>query len=135
MDKNEFAANYAFGIEEIDEQHLLLFGFLDDLEAALNSEQRWVVVHEVLVRLGHWAEVHFAVEEALMGIMGYPGTQQHREMHNTFVRRLEEKTSKLLRDDIAVETATWLRDWLIHHIAVEDRAYAEYFRRCFVRPS
>ena len=33
--------SYSFGIEEIDEQHRVLFGYLDTLESALKTEERY----------------------------------------------------------------------------------------------
>ena len=121
--------SYAFGIQEIDEQHGILFGFIAELESALESEQGWMAVHEVLVKLTHWTEVHFAVEEALMHIMAYPATQEHCHQHKGFVVRLNTYKNQSLREDVAAEAASWLREWLSRHIDLEDRLYAEHFYR------
>lgn len=120
-------AKYAFGIKEIDDHHGILLDFIARLEAALGSEQGWMIVHEILVKLGQWAEIHFAIEEALMRIMAYPRCAEHRGQHETFIAMLKTYKSQSLRESVAAEAVRTLRDWLIRHIDIDDRHYAEHF--------
>lgn len=124
-------SRYAFGIDEIDAQHQALFDFIGKLEAAVPTSDSWVVVQQTLNDLGYWARVHFAVEESLMRLMGFPELASHNAMHANFMETIARLKKQSLRKDIARDTARFLNDWLRHHIDVDDRKYAEYFlARC-----
>lgn len=116
-----------FGIEQIDEQHMALFMLIDKLDEALNQRDRALTIHEILGRLEHWAKIHFAVEEALMGIMKFPDLPLHQACHQAFMNKLHKKKQIALKDDVTILTAEWLRAWLKEHIDIEDRKYADYF--------
>lgn len=120
---------YRFHIDRIDEQHGILFDLIDTLESALASDERWMVLHSLLEEIQHWAKIHFSVEESLMEILAYPDLDDHLASHVGFLRMLESKKAKSLKEDVAAETAVWLREWLSHHIDVEDRKYVSHFRR------
>ena len=120
---------YALDIDEIDAQHGMLFDYLDALESAMDAEESWVVVHDIIEKLGHWAAIHFSVEEALMSILDFPEAARHAADHRAFEQGLEARRANLLRHDLARDTAEWLRAWLVEHIGIADRKYAEFFRR------
>lgn len=120
-------AAFHLGIDEIDGQHGRLFDFLDALEAAIDAGEPWLVLHDILDQLHHWTEVHFAVEESLMAILGYPGLERHRRAHRVFRQSLADRRAFVLNNELASDTAEWLRQWLCEHIGVADRDYASYF--------
>lgn len=126
--RRQRALAYALDIDEIDAQHGMLFDYLDQLESALGADERWMVVHDIVEKLGHWAAIHFSVEEALMQIMDFPEAESHAADHRAFERGLESRRANLLKQDMAHDTADWLRAWLVNHIGVADRRYAEFFR-------
>ncbi len=120
---------FAFGIEAIDGQHRRLFDYLGGLDRFLRTGEGWLAVHQLLEDLQRWAEVHFAVEEALMEIMAYPEATRHVQCHHEFAATLNMFRERALVENIAVQTSALLHGWLAHHIDVEDRKYAEFFRR------
>ncbi len=131
MVSKEGLARYAFGIDEIDAQHRALFEFIFKLDAAIPTADSWVVVQQTLNDLNFWARVHFAVEESLMRLMGFPDAESHNATHADFMETIARLKKQSLRKDIARDTSRFLNDWLRHHIDVEDRKYAEYFlSRC-----
>jgi hemerythrin len=131
MVNKEGMARYAFGIDEIDEQHRALFEFIGKLEAAVPTSDSWVAVQQTLNDLNYWARVHFAVEESLMRLMGFPDLTAHNATHASFIETIGRLKKQSLRKDIARDTSRFLNDWLRHHIDVEDRKYAEFFlSRC-----
>ena len=133
--RDSWRAQYRFQLTRIDDQHNVLFDLLDALESALQTAERWVVLHSILEDIQHWAKIHFAVEEALMEILHYPALADHVTAHLGFLRMLELRKAAALKQDIAMETAAWLRDWLRLHIDVEDRRYVEHFRRLCPPPA
>lgn len=123
--------SYAFGIDEIDNQHRAMFDFIHRLEAAIPTSESWVVVQQTLNDLGFWARVHFAVEESLMRLMAFPDIEGHIAIHTNFMDTVARLRKESLRKDIARDTSRFLNDWLRHHIDVDDRKYAEFFlSRC-----
>lgn len=131
MVSKEGLARYVFGIDEIDAQHKALFEFIFKLDAAIPTADSWVVVQQTLNDLNFWARVHFAVEESLMRLMGFPDAAAHNETHANFMETIARLKKQSLRKDIARDTSRFLNDWLRHHIDVEDRKYAEFFlSRC-----
>ena len=110
------------GHDQIDEQHIQLFGLFDEFIAgSVRGEARetLMVLHECLKE---YAEVHFAEEEALMQQAGYPQLAQHKRAHDMFRNRLAA-----IREQIAaqgptlmnlVETNKTLVSWLVNHVKI-----------------
>ncbi|TXG87503.1 MAG: bacteriohemerythrin [Rhodocyclaceae bacterium] len=121
--------SYALGIDEIDNHHRTLLAFIDQLEQAIRNEAHWLALHDILDKLHRWAEVHFAVEESLMQILGYPELEMHRRAHQTFIVDIRRRRENVVTNELTADTAAWLRKWLQLHIGIDDRNYAEFFRR------
>jgi len=120
---------YALGIDDLDEQHGVLFELLANLDQSIQDGDRWVVVHNTLSELLHWTQLHFAVEESVMRICHFPELAKHIEQHKGFVAKVLELKQKSLTEDIADDASKLLHDWLLHHIRIEDRKYSEHFAR------
>lgn len=125
----DWRLNFILGIDEIDGQHSRLFDFMDTLDEAIANGAPWLVLHDILEQLHHWTEVHFSVEEALMAILGYPELESHRRAHRAFSNGLNDRRSRVLNNELADDTAEWLRTWLRDHIGVDDRHYAVFFEQ------
>lgn len=128
MDAKERFSAYALHIEEIDEQHRTLFGYIDELERAIRQDAQWLLLDDLLDKLHRWAEVHFAVEESLMRILQYPHIDEHRAQHRTFMHNIRTRRENVITSQLTLDTAHWLRHWLEAHIGGDDRRYAEHFR-------
>jgi hemerythrin len=123
----DWKAQYSIGIPEIDAQHQQLFECIDRLEAAADDRQRELAVYYVMEELRDYVRVHFSVEEIVMRLFDYPGLEAHAAEHRAFAARLESFEKSELVDDVHLEAAKFLRDWLVNHIQVSDRRYADYF--------
>lgn len=117
------------GIDEIDAQHQVMFDVVARLEKAVTSDEKWSAVHFGLVELAGYVNIHFAVEEALMRVHGYPGLDDHIAQHRRFSAELSElEANSLHRIDISEAMLKMLRAWLISHIGGADRAYVPHLR-------
>ena len=81
--------------------------------------------------LDGYVREHFADEEKLMAEAAFPGLEGHRRLHAGFVAELEAVRAALARPEadraaLAERLHLSLRDWLLRHIRVEDRAYAKH---------
>jgi hemerythrin len=124
MKREPWVSTYAFGIDEIDDQHRALFEFIAKLDAAIPTSDSWVLVQQTLNDLGYWARIHFAVEESLMRLARFPELDSHIATHADFMKTIARLKRQSLRKDIARDTSHFLNDWLRHHIDVDDRKYA-----------
>lgn len=116
------------GIHEIDQQHQVLFDVVARLEQAVTADEKWSAVHFALVELTRFVDVHFAVEEALLRMHGYPDLDAHIAAHRAFSADLAEIKKHSIRQDVSTEMTNMLRSWLVGHIGVVDKAYVPYLR-------
>lgn len=122
--------SWALGIEQIDEQHKGLVATINRLEEAIVANEP-LAVAEVLERLATYVAEHFGCEEALLAKAGFDELATHRKGHRGFVRR-SMAFQRDARDGgmiVAQEVLVFLQSWLVQHIQVSDRAYADQVRR------
>lgn len=120
------------GVPTIDAQHRELVARVGTVVSAVDA--RPGEVGALLDFLGEYALSHFATEERLMGLHGYPDSaaNAHRDAHQSFVRAFSG-----LRYDVDVEGMTrgitdriqkWMVGWLMEHILGMDHALAMWIR-------
>ncbi|PJZ70579.1 hemerythrin [Leptospira perolatii] len=126
------------GIAIVDMQHLWLLKLLVKLEKMhkqrlkqqIGSDEVSPKIKEALAATVDYIREHFATEEAIMRQFHFHGTMTHLKQHRGFDRLISElvlhggendfdAVSKLLQD---------LKEWLISHIAVEDKKLFYFFR-------
>jgi hemerythrin len=78
-----------------------------------------------------YTKVHFSTEEELMRKINYPDFQTHKLQHEDFARRILEDVKSFESGDrkIGMKFVQFLRDWLLEHIAVVDKAFALYAKK------
>ena len=122
--------SYSVGIRLIDEQHMELIRLTNKLFASCmrgTERSRDVfldTIHETVDYVGY----HFGTEEKIMERVSYPELQAHKLEHKSFVRKVfknvEEFNSGRLLTPLTF--VYFLRDWVLHHIAVCDKKLGEY---------
>ncbi len=123
----------AVGVESMDAQHRRLFEQLNQLIAAVRAGRGAAEVGRTMDFLDSYVREHFADEERLLAEAGYPGLEAHHRMHAGFTAELETVRAGLSADDsdreaLAERLHLSMRDWLLRHIRVEDRAYGAFLR-------
>ncbi len=99
-----------------DEQHQVLFELIDQIKKTPFDP-------DILPRLKLYAEQHFALEEAYMVRLGYPGKDEHIETHDRFREELEAMLGtdttmgKVLQDSLS----DFLHKWLKLHVLGIDK--------------
>lgn len=118
-----------FDVAEIDQQHrelVKLFGRLND--AVKNHEPRkdiFRIIDDVI----SYMELHFATEERLMVMSGYPLIAEHKERHKELIkdaRRLKDKL-EYMGEDMFSE---WFNHWpfgnILAHIQYGDKQIEDH---------
>jgi hemerythrin len=109
----------------VDLHHRVQLGLLRALEAQLGPKGDRAEAGLTLERLLEFTEMHFAAEETLMRLHGYPQAPAHAEAHKRLLgEALAIGQEHLAGDDAgAADVARRLRAWLREHILRMDGAF------------
>ena len=125
-----WSPEYSVGNDLIDAEHNTLFQMADRLHVAMKSGGGQTVLRGLFVQLADYTRTHFAHEEALMAKYGYPQLPAHAEIHRQLIARFAKLEGDLGGGKLTVtmDTMTFLRDWLQHHIGKTDKLVANHVR-------
>lgn len=113
------------GIETIDNQHQRIIAYINELEYALRDHDR-AAVGAIIEHMINYTITHFSFEEAIMEQVGYRLCREHRLVHESFTRQMQEFRRRFTGgEDVARQLLTVLRTWLVNHIKRDDQDYAE----------
>lgn len=117
---------FSVGIEEIDNQHKVLFDLINRLFVAAIQREDHTVSLEILDALIDYTKTHFALEERLLQDAGYEKFEEHFAEHKVFIEKLNGMAQKFLAEEktITFELINFLKHWLKDHIMETDMAYA-----------
>ncbi len=121
--------DFSVGIQEIDEQHKVLVGLLNQLHEAIRDHQGSATSREILDRLADYTRTHFTVEESLMRVTNYPDFPGHKAQHEELIRQIQELQEKLDtgKASISFELLHFLKVWLTKHINETDKRFGSHF--------
>jgi hemerythrin-like metal-binding protein len=121
-------------VPELDEQHKILIGIINDMYDALKSGRGREAVDTILPRLVEYTKEHFAHEEAMMQKHKYPGYVDHKAKHVALTNKVLEYVHRMQegRGTAAVEFMEFLKNWLVSHTQGVDRKYGPYLNRQIV---
>jgi hemerythrin len=75
-----------------------------------------------------YVKYHFAAEEQILGNIKYPDLAEHKREHEGFVKKVFEEVKSFEQGKKFIPNVfvRYLKDWILTHIAVQDKKYAEY---------
>ncbi len=121
---------YGLGVDSIDAQHKRWFRLLDELTKAASEHGTGGQVEELLVKVIEFSTQHFEYEERLLRQSGYPDFENHKRLHDGFLKHLAQTKNDLVqwsRED-AAKIATMLDNWVRNHVLMIDINYAKHLR-------
>ena len=126
----QWQSTYSVGIKLVDEQHMELIKLTNKLfnNCMAGREKSRATFLSTIHSAVDYVGYHFSTEEKLMERINYPHFIAHKKEHATFVREVfnkveEFKTNKVLAP---LTFVYFLRDWVLHHIAVNDKKMGDY---------
>jgi len=133
MPKLVWDDSYSTKIKLFDEQHEVIFTYINDLRDAMMGKKSEEIVNRTLMGLLEYSVTHFIDEEIILLKNDYPDFQNHQSSHEKFteeVRRLfvEYKAGKANSRIMAAEITAVVTEWLQVHILKEDMEYAEFLK-------
>jgi len=123
-----WTADLSVGLPDIDREHHWLLDATNLLHDELSQPTpNPTVVGNTLHGLMDYTVNHFVGEESLFQRLRYPQADAHRALHDRFTAQV----MGLINDheagkDIGTDTLELLKNWLIQHIMVADKAYAPF---------
>jgi hemerythrin len=126
----EWSNRYSVGIPLIDEQHQKLISITNTLYlGCLKGDEKarayfMQAIHEAV----DYVRYHFSAEEKLMERIDYPDLVNHKKQHDEFVKEilLEVQAFEDGKKFVPNIFVRYLRDWVLTHIAISDKHYADY---------
>ena len=118
---------YSVGVKKIDDQHKRLIEIVNDFYTAFTENRNGEKIKEVLNLLIDYTHYHFTAEEQLMVEAKYPDLQEHKKLHNDFVKVVKSFIDDLNngKSSVTYKLMNFLRNWITEHIKEEDKKYAK----------
>lgn len=128
-----WSQSLSVNVPKIDSQHQQLFKALSDLQDAMKAGKGKEEVVKMLNFLSDYVDKHFADEEDLMKKNNYPDFEKHKQIHEKFKSFVKEQKQKLSAQgadlSIVIQIQQQVGDWLVAHIAGEDKKYAPFIKQ------
>ena len=130
--KVEWQEYLSVGVEEIDQQHKLLFDKYNAFFSAYYEGRGNEEVVRLLRFLEEYVAIHFADEENLQLRIGFPDYQNHRKQHRELIRKVAELKERIKNEgadaNLLPSAGLLMTGWLIGHISVMDRAIGRFMK-------
>lgn len=117
------------GVKALDDDHKQLVDMINELLDGILKNRKLEVLTQVLDKLVHYTELHFAREEEFFRRTHYPEAQKHTEQHRALIRQVGDLQRRLKAGDtslLSLDLMKFLREWLTRHIMDEDRRYQKH---------
>lgn len=124
----EWSNDYSVGIGSIDSQHRTLFALGAELHAAMAAGEGKAACAKILERLIQYTASHFAHEERLLRLHGYPQFAAHKAEHDALTKQVLEFQRDLIENQatITIQLLQFIKTWLARHIKSSDLSYAPF---------
>jgi hemerythrin len=116
-------SKYDTGNYIIDFQHKRLVRLINELDQIRQHEElRPFLLKTVFEEVTRYTDYHFSTEEGIMKEVNYSEIDSHKVLHQNFINGLDKFKIGLADGTARIDSdfCTYLTNWLIHHIGVED---------------
>lgn len=127
----EWSEAMSVGVPTLDSDHKALINLINALHEDVERGETSTRLDEVFDQLDIYVDYHFAREERVMRACSYPATDSHREAHRAIARSIQRIQEQRNSGEIQIEQdlLNFLKDWLNHHILLQDIDYKKYAMR------
>ena len=126
-DRLQWDEHYSVGVQQFDSDHRRLLQLAHTMVAGSLRDPLPVNAGEVLEDLIDCAEEHFAHEEHLLRVTGYPHLDEHRHEHRRLLEEIRHFQERMSAGEVrATDVAKFVTDWVLLHIQEEDMQYTSH---------
>jgi len=128
--KVQWDKNISVDDNELDEQHVRLFEFTNNLLLKYHEKNDYEVVLVALNSLVDFSVYHFEYEEYILKERGYPKLESHMKLHDDFRKKIADFRMSLDsgNENVMDRVIIYLIDWIKNHTHVEDLDYKNYMQ-------
>ena len=121
---------YNTGVKFIDEQHKYFLNIVRDLRENIENGVCMDSASKTFFSLVHYAEHYLIQEEIYFKDYHFPSTNEHKEYHAAFIKRVIQFKTDYERDiTLTCQTMQeYLVDWFENHILKYDKEAIDYLR-------
>lgn len=127
--KLKWSDDFKVGHEQIDQEHQLIVEKYATLYDLMKEGKGHDYYGQLLLFLKDYIEFHFSNEEKIQQEVGYLGQLRHKKLHEAFKAEIAKIIEKQQDSEITnaelIRFNLFLKNWLIYHILIEDRAMVE----------
>jgi hemerythrin len=132
-----WSPTFSVGIKLIDDQHKELLNLTNDLfnHCVGNEAEERSYFEKVIHEAVKYVKIHFSTEEKIMRQTSFSGFLDHKREHEAFVLTVVEQVQAFNEGKkFNLTTFTkFLKNWILTHIALQDKQYFEYFKKVATR--
>ena len=127
----EMKDEYLTGIEQIDNEHRVLFEIAEEIYQLCVNEfvpDKYDHITNLIQRLKDYSAMHFKNEEDYMESIQYKRMFTQKIQHDNFIRKLDNMDLEIVdqnQEQIIKDLLKFVTDWLIAHILETDKRIAE----------
>jgi len=117
------------GVKVLDDDHKKLVGMVNELHDGILEGDRAEALGRVLDQLVSYTRIHFSREEALFAKTKYAGAVEHKKEHDELIAKALELQTRYkagASSMLSLETMSFLKSWLTHHIQGSDKSYGPH---------
>ena len=119
---------FSVGIKKMDDEHKKLVELINALHTLQDADLAFV--KKIINTLVLYTQIHFSHEEKILLKMHYPNFEAHHQEHLKFIGMVKKANDQLQvgvdEKKVLSQITDFLKNWLMHHILVEDRLYYDY---------
>ena len=124
--------NLSVGVKMIDDQHKIWFEKAEKLFEAGKNKQAKEYIGEMLDFLEDYTKKHFSDEEKYMLSVKYPGYDEQKKAHTTFIAQLAKLRSDYNASGgnlvVIINANQLVVDWLTRHISNMDKKIGQFVK-------
>ena len=123
-------AEHAIGVTVVDQEHQRLAALMSQVHDTLRTKEDRALAQNLMGALIYETWVHFDHEEKVMAEVGFHEREAHVAEHAALIQQAKGMLQKVQKGDISSQAMPdFLMTWLIPHIQITDRKYAECLQR------
>ena len=135
MEKFVWTDEYNLNIHIIDEQHKHFFEIVNQIYDLIKdktvTKTDIIKIVNDLINYGYY---HLSTEEKYFNQYLYSDRMSHMKQHEMFRKQTADYVAHLEKSDVdlvklSLEIDNFAKNWLSHHILVNDRQYVSFFKQ------
>lgn len=126
----KWTKDFEIGVEQIDTEHRDIIEYYDKLYSMMRVGQGHEYYHELLDFLKTYVNTHFEHEEQLLININFDQYESHKELHDRFRARVDDilanHKGEAITSNELISISLFIKDWLLHHILLEDKKIKDF---------